>query len=835
MPGWYIHMEAAKLAADRLRAADVPPALGMDPTEARRLGELCHTWRNYLAVGALGPDLFYLLPDYKAPVGSTLMHTVTWLLDTWEVIDDSVVGPYEDWFGSQSANDADLTNGLTSGLSGQIAAAMDQISGAMWSALEGLVTRFHDLFGILTSGPPQGVAESAFYWSDMTHYRRTYEVPRVMFENARAAEIAAEAAGDADAVSDAQAQQVFALGWMSHCATDVAGHPFTNAKAGGPFRLHWQRHHLVENHFDSQAYTSQHGMQGTYNTFGTSGLHFRIVFGDRTNAPYAGRMDAPLFDYFGAFPGYPTGSSAADANARHQRFDKDTHELPDHLVKFLMDTFKTVYADTAPDITPEVFNTTDPTFGDDGRPNEKSLRIMWQIAFRYLRMMSSSGFAVALPPPPSVFVDRPFPTPPGANNTDAGQGAVMDDHSPTVLDILLAIVAWVIYLGQVAEWVASLGTTPLDPLTFPARETIYYGAVVPLHDFYLACRRLLVMTGFHVPEPVEVDAGLTTLGISSTYMTGQLLADLADVVGFSALLSPMDEPSGRSMRTDEFDADPAYPRDSIRDPQSAIDDNSLSGISPVPPTPPPFGEPYSEWVAPWRYPRTDLEGDTIGWEGPLTHTGPYTVGERADTLLTGNETNLSAAADYENAADPASTEDVSKLHLPLDEHLGHPVDYTLYLVAKMTAGVDVPDFNLDSDRGYGWRCWDWDRHSPELVDLGTPADPTDDVPMWEAHPLFTFQRVADPAFTFDQPCSPPAQLDPNWVHAAHTGATHGADVHTWSALRGLLVHYLDAAAASSCTGVVGVDVDPSGNGLTPQMKADIARAGMTPSGKEAKR
>ncbi|MFI7407745.1 hypothetical protein ACIBU0_03545 [Streptomyces sp. NPDC049627] len=36
------------------------------------------------------------------------------------------------------------------------------------------------------------------------------------------------------------------------------GHAFTNAnananaKSGGPFRLHWQRHHLVENHFASQ-------------------------------------------------------------------------------------------------------------------------------------------------------------------------------------------------------------------------------------------------------------------------------------------------------------------------------------------------------------------------------------------------------------------------------------------------------------------------------------------------------------------------------------------------------------------------------------------------------
>jgi len=822
MPGWYIHLEAAKLAADRLRAADVPPGLGLDPTESVRLGELCHTWRNYLAVGALGPDLFYLLPDFKDPVGSTLMHVVTWLLDTWETIDTQIIGPYEDWFGSTSSNDADLINGLTSGLAGQLGAAIDELSGAMWSDLEALVTRFHDLFGILTSGPPQGVAESAFYWSDMCHYRRTYEVPRRMYEVARDNELAAT--NDKDRF-DAQAQQAFALGWMSHCATDVTGHAFTNAKSGGPFRLHWQRHHLVENHFDSQAYTSQHGMQPTYATFGTSGLHFRIVFGDRTSAPYAGRMDAPLFDYFGAFPAYPTGPTAADANARHQRFDKDTHDLPDHLVAALMETLKTVYADELPDITPEVFNTTDPTFGDDGRPNEKSLRIMWNAAFRYLRMMSSSGFAVMLPPPPSVIVERPFPSPPGANNTDADQGAEMEDRSPTLLDILLAIVAWVIYLGEVAAWVASLGAAALDPATFPARASIYYGVVVPLHDFYLACRRLLVMTGFHVPEPEEVDAGLTTLGISSTYWTGQLLADLADLAGFSALLTPMDEPSGRPTRTSELDADSAYPRDTPRDPQSTIDANSWSGVSPVPPTPPPFGDPYSEWVAPWRYPNADLDGDTLGWEGDLTHAGPFTRGERADTLLTGKPTHVPTAADYEGAATPQDTEGVSHVHLPLDQHLGHPVDYTLYLVSRLTTRVDVPDFNLDSDRGYGWRCWDWDRHDPtEVVDLGTPADPTDDVPMWEAHPQFTFQPAPDPTYVFAQPCSPPAQLDPAWVHDDHSGAAHGADVHRWSAARRLLVHYLEGPGADDprCKGVV----------TAPVTDTDRERAMIPPEGKE---
>jgi len=91
MPGWYVHMEAARLAAERLAAADVPADHGLDPAEARRLGALARTWRNYLAVGALGPDLFYLLPDFKAPVGGPLLGVAGWVLNAWEAVERSAM------------------------------------------------------------------------------------------------------------------------------------------------------------------------------------------------------------------------------------------------------------------------------------------------------------------------------------------------------------------------------------------------------------------------------------------------------------------------------------------------------------------------------------------------------------------------------------------------------------------------------------------------------------------------------------------------------------------------------------------------------------------------
>ena len=83
-------------------------------------------------------------------------------------------------------------------------------------------------------------------------------------------------------------------------------------------------------------------------------------------------------------------------------------------------------------------------------------------------------------------------------------------------------------------------------------------------------------------------------------------------------------------------------------------------------------------------------------------------------------------AELEKAASPQDTAAVLDVRLPLDQHLGAPVDYGLYLVGRMAHEVSlvdfgVPDFNLDSDRGYAWHCWDWDRSDIPCVPDINPA------------------------------------------------------------------------------------------------------------------
>ncbi len=758
MPGWYVHMESAHETAERLRAGTVPPGSGLTPAQAAQVGEICHTWRNYLALGALGPDLFYLLPDFKDGTGVVIRQVVSWALEVWEEIDATFIARWEQWIGPISTNSSQLASQLTGGLSNQLGQILDELSGAIMNAFKGLLAGMGDWFGVLTSGVPQGFGNDAFYWSDVFHYRRTYQFPFALFSQAMAA---LDNAGTDDERKDAEARVAFAVGWMTHCATDVTGHPFTNAKAGGPYRDHWQRHHLVENHMDAQNYDARHPGP-LYGEYGTSALHFWIAFRHRDDAPYDGRDDAPAYDYFTGFPAYDDSDGPTPAAARAHFFDLDSGGLPEHLTDAILEAMATVHPDGPKILTQDpTWSATNAAGDPDGRPNVDAMAEMWAIVYGYLKMTGREGLSPRKPTPPSVFTDHSFPTPPGGGGSgvddDPARGAsVDDDDSFTLLDLLLALFAWAVYLAEVIVWLATvLPGLILDVATFPAREVVYWTVVVPAWNLYLLSRRALVMSGFLMPKPEEVDLGLTTLGSSGPFSIAGLLDD---PMGIGVTSFVMDEPSGRLTSTSADGLDPAYPRNIVRDLPSNVSTPDLAAAIGL--THPlvyagdgPDELKPSEWVAPWRYPFTNQAGDGVPQEGAPVHVGPYVVGDRSTVLLPGPIGDKDARDALELAKDPAATAAALDFHLRADRHLGGPVDYSLYLVGRMARdralpALKVPDFNLDSDRGYAWHCWDWDRHH-----LGRSAAAPDDRGTWECIPAFDTGFRTN--FRYAQPCTVP--------------------------------------------------------------------------------
>ena len=274
MPSWYVHIQAAAETLERLKAG-VPAGSPLTQSAANDLFDAAHTHRNYLAAGALGPDLFFMLPDFKGDAGKGLLALIEFVLTTWKLADDNFVRQWEQWMTPVLDDQTQLANGISGGMLGEISQVIDALTGSIDNVALGIAGQMIDVFGIMTSGTQTGYGDSTFFWSDMFHYRKTYQFARQLYRNALLADTMKT---DPTEPSRVPKQQAFALGWMSHCATDVAGHPFTNAKCGGPYRTHWQRHHVIENHIDAFVYGLRHLPMTNYDSVDTAALQFRLAF-----------------------------------------------------------------------------------------------------------------------------------------------------------------------------------------------------------------------------------------------------------------------------------------------------------------------------------------------------------------------------------------------------------------------------------------------------------------------------------------------------------------------------------------------------------------------------
>jgi hypothetical protein len=768
MPGWYIHMEAARYAAERLRAGhtphDFPPGV-----DAHNLGEIAHKWRNYLALGAVGPDIAALFPDFKPPVGSVLSTFLHWYIDVFDVFDQKFMEPWEKYAEPALTGEGDILNAATGDVMSEISGALLTLAAALRDAILDVFAMSYDWFGLLQSGVPQGVDESAYTWFDMFHYRKPYAFAQALLQNA---------------ANHPKHEQftAFALGWIAHCATDVAAHPFVNAKCGGPYRLHWQRHHLIENHMDSLVYDSQHHGAEPYGEMDTAALHFRLAFRRRDDAPYNGADDAPAYDYFTGQSG-PNYSSADQPTANNDRkalWDLDTGDLSHELCDFMIETMNAVYVQgVGPRDTPQILTEAPQQFHfhNTGIPSAASLRDTFFVLYHYLKLSSTSGYSPRKPTPPDLFNEHPAPTPPGFEShvvDDPQRGADLGGNDAlTLMDIF----AWVIgVITYVIEWAIYIATLPIDYLTdlatYPIRELLYYFFVVPAYTLYLAARQPLVMTGFLHPKPEEISTGLVQLGFKAEGPLTNILNDLqqpleqlihaAGISTGSPSSAGFDEPSGRVSATASYGADPAYPRQVIRDEYPLV--HQIFGDD----VPPPLdGKINTEFLRPWKYPSSNVAGHRNGWEAQLSHPGPFVQGQDATVVMGHAPGSVTARHDFEHAKSPDDTETVSSHHFPKNEHLGDAIDYSVYLIGRMSHGDPVPGFNLDGDRGYGYQTWEWSR-DPMAPDQRPPL-----FPGGTAHP--------SDKFDFKPPCTAPegyvitSSYDPNLHLDVHYGVDIGPD------------------------------------------------------------
>ena len=307
MPGPFTHIYAQRRLADFLSTdANAGGATGdfirnidgdlLSPLDRGMLGGLSpgaaaqrmKDWPKFAALGAIGPDLFFFLQDYATPIIPSdelmlAMSLLYWLDDQGRLDDpwDGLLAIIEDITGSAfvallrfliklnkiwQAFIEKFTE-LIGPILDAVGQVIDDATGGLLSELGDLFTQlkndlvaliakealsWQDIFAFFSLKMRSGVDEQSFLWSDMTHYRLTSYVPRRLLEYAK------NLASSEDALDQQHAEQLmaYALGWISHLGTDTVAHGYINEQAGGPFRTHWQRHHLVENHMDAFNYQS---------------------------------------------------------------------------------------------------------------------------------------------------------------------------------------------------------------------------------------------------------------------------------------------------------------------------------------------------------------------------------------------------------------------------------------------------------------------------------------------------------------------------------------------------------------------------------------------------
>ncbi|PDV98233.1 zinc dependent phospholipase C family protein [Candidatus Chloroploca asiatica] len=252
MPKYAIHSIVVDEVIAKLRGAG---------GEATQLASLMQHYRPYTNLGAVGPDMLFFAPDYG------LLHPLSplydYLLRLFQLVEgveaaldqaEKVVNQALEFVALDvltTINDQleSIENNFETLLNTTIAAGLlvghsplDTAHAEDGSLYSPFVRVLNEMFENFLKPPCQDNREEPdWYWFDMLHYRNTGDF---------AAQLVALATTDA--------QKAYAMGYLTHYATDLVGHPFVNQIVGAPYRLAVQRHVTVENFMDAWEYAQVH-------------------------------------------------------------------------------------------------------------------------------------------------------------------------------------------------------------------------------------------------------------------------------------------------------------------------------------------------------------------------------------------------------------------------------------------------------------------------------------------------------------------------------------------------------------------------------------------------
>lgn len=189
---------------------------------------------RFANLGAVGPDLFYAMADY----GSDLQDLENFLMKiagTFQCLSE-LMGKIDRYIGG-------LESEITFGIIDSLKESFTLISGIVKEGLMALVIDAGlNLWPVFEPAREKDQPREGWYWADYLHYIRTGRFVSKLLELSK---------GNPNL-------HAYALGYLTHYVTDVVGHPYVNQVVQAPWRLYWQRHHLVENFIDAYVWDRWH-------------------------------------------------------------------------------------------------------------------------------------------------------------------------------------------------------------------------------------------------------------------------------------------------------------------------------------------------------------------------------------------------------------------------------------------------------------------------------------------------------------------------------------------------------------------------------------------------
>ena len=632
---------------------------------------------RFANLGAVGPDVFYAMADY----GSELQDLENFLIKvggTFECIAE-VMGKIQRFVdGIESA--------ITFGISDELQKTSNLISAVIREGLLALmVDAGVNLWPVFEPARQKDNVRGRWFWADYLHYIRSGKFARRLLDNA----------------GTNVNLRAYALGYLTHYVTDVVGHPYVNQVVQSPWRLYWQRHHLVENFIDTYVWDRWHVSRmgapgdaeppldavttvpnsppgnGAPFTFARLNDHINIgaaTLGDPVDdlvSSVCEAIDQGLFDLGIAEDTEPDPPTDGDFQAWTQLMVKTLHDVYD----------STTHPQNLAPGRPDGFPTADDVAAAYG-------------AFRLVMRLATEE-SISDPKPPDIIGDisaavqqliddiqnninsiPPFPVPStdGSFSWDALWDAIKD-FAEWLADAAGAVIKTI--FDFIKDLINVAGTALSEPIKFALWLLQKF-----LFALYRSFRDVLMLAAYSVPFTDQL-----SINMGGPFNTSTLWRSMGDP---KPGLYPSEETAGQR----DFVFSNYAPFVPPRVLTNNVEQPSVTEAAPYAP----------HGLAGTRAPSPTLPDDFI--DAPL---GPDNMFSRQGPQDAEQSTDPRARSTFGNRRNYGGALANSALGIQLALQ-GFPDPY------------GMPDYNLDGDRGYGWPTWDV-KPRPTADPPGAPSDP----------------------------------------------------------------------------------------------------------------